>query len=255
MSDVEWVALWIGLLSSVVGVALSIVAILFAWAVERGSRDVNNKTIQSLQKIESEVERLSSDTQNLIKGAWDRMLPGSDPQTSDRDREAGQIAAGLAAEVRQGFGGPRTPGDAEEVKAAIEDLRRVVESQLQAAGDNPRPGNQIEVFRRQLEELTPPAVELTRILLDNGHLTQAEYRRLRRNQAVGGLLAELRNKGFLVPLIGHGDDESAPPVYWFRPGMKRYLPAALTLVNGQDRETREQLARIVQENLDSSTQN
>lgn len=74
MSDVEKIALWVGLISSIVSIVLSIVAIVFAGIVDRSARNVSAQTIKSLQKIESYVERLSSDTTGLIKAGWDRML-------------------------------------------------------------------------------------------------------------------------------------------------------------------------------------
>jgi len=63
----QTIALWVGLLSGIVGIVLSVVAIVFTVLVDRRSSQVTGQTIQSLQKIESAVERLSSDTRELIK--------------------------------------------------------------------------------------------------------------------------------------------------------------------------------------------
>ena len=73
MTDVEAVALWVGLIASIVGVVLSIVAIAFAVLVNNRVSDINDKMIQSLQKIEFAVERSSEDTRELIKAGWDKM--------------------------------------------------------------------------------------------------------------------------------------------------------------------------------------
>src|SRR3954464_15733564 len=82
MGEVERVALWVGLIASVAGIVLSIVAIWFAREVDTRSAAITKQTIQSLQKIESTVERQSKDTQELIKAAWDAMLGGmGQPQT------------------------------------------------------------------------------------------------------------------------------------------------------------------------------
>lgn len=74
MTDVEKVALWIGLLSGAISIALSLVAIVFAILVDKRAKDVSDQTIKSLQKIESAVERQSDDTRELIKAGWDKML-------------------------------------------------------------------------------------------------------------------------------------------------------------------------------------
>ena len=68
MTQVETAGLWIGLISGIVSIVLSIVAIAFARAVDRSSRQVTEQTIKSLQKIETEVARLSDDTRELDKG-------------------------------------------------------------------------------------------------------------------------------------------------------------------------------------------
>jgi mannose/fructose/N-acetylgalactosamine-specific phosphotransferase system component IIC len=60
MTDVEKIALWVGLIASIVSIVLSVVAIVFARIVDKSAREVSAQTIKSLQKIESYVERLSS---------------------------------------------------------------------------------------------------------------------------------------------------------------------------------------------------
>src|SRR5579864_4569961 len=78
MNQAESVAFWVGFIGSMVGIVLSIVAIVFSILVDRRSSRISDHTIQSLQKIESAVERLSSDTRELIKAGWDKMLGNVD---------------------------------------------------------------------------------------------------------------------------------------------------------------------------------
>src|SRR5271156_2537844 len=102
MTDVEKVALWCGLIASVVSTVLSVVAIWFAIHVNSRSEAVSDQTIRSLQKIESFVQKLSDDTAGLVKAAWDKMLgnmyrtEGVDAQVSN----AKEIASGLTAELK-----------------------------------------------------------------------------------------------------------------------------------------------------------
>jgi hypothetical protein len=58
VTGVEAVALWVGLISSIVGVVLSVVAIAFAVLVNNRASDINDKMIQSLQKVELTVNVL-----------------------------------------------------------------------------------------------------------------------------------------------------------------------------------------------------
>src|SRR5215472_12657649 len=74
MSQVDSVALWAGLLSSIVGITLSLVAIVFTWAVNQRSSQVNDAMIKSLQKIESTMEHQAEETTNLIRVAWEKLL-------------------------------------------------------------------------------------------------------------------------------------------------------------------------------------
>ena len=57
MELVEAVAVWIGLLTGLVATVLAIVSIVFTYAVDKRSTGINTQMIQTLQKIESEVER------------------------------------------------------------------------------------------------------------------------------------------------------------------------------------------------------
>src|SRR5258706_16016557 len=98
MTDVEKIALWVGLFASIVSIVLSFVAIAFAILVDRGARAVSGQTIKSLQKIESDVQRQSDDTRELIKAGWDKMLIGVDKELQPKpfDTSPKDLAAGIA---------------------------------------------------------------------------------------------------------------------------------------------------------------
>ena|SRR5436190_17397695 len=100
MNNVEQVALWVGLISGIVSIVMSVVAIAFAVMVDRSSRAVTAQTIKSLQKIESDVERLSSDTRELIKAGWDRMLGSVSLAYPPESTAPSQLASGIAAELK-----------------------------------------------------------------------------------------------------------------------------------------------------------
>jgi len=85
LTQLETVGLWAGLLSAVVSVVLSLVAIFFARDVDRRSIEISNQTIRSLQTIQSTVQRLSEDTGGLIKVAWERMLGTMGAQSAQAD--------------------------------------------------------------------------------------------------------------------------------------------------------------------------
>ena len=106
MTELERVALWVGLFAGVVSIVMSFVAIAFAILVDRSARAVSSQTIKSLQKIESEVERLSGDTRELIKAGWDKMLGNVDRDSHVKTIEtpAKEVAAGVASELRAELG-------------------------------------------------------------------------------------------------------------------------------------------------------
>ena len=89
MTDVEAVALWLGVIGAIISIVLAIVAMIFTFTVDRRSSDVNEQVIKSLQKIESTVEGVASDTRDLIKVAFDRMLPFTGSLTRDRANQDG----------------------------------------------------------------------------------------------------------------------------------------------------------------------
>jgi hypothetical protein len=126
LNDVAPVGLWIGLISAVVSIVLSIVAILFARDVDRRSLEINNQTIRSLDAIQAAVQRLSDDTGGLIKVAWERMLGSVGPTGTPAERELQALVGGLLGELRE---------DAEELPpgASVERLIRDTDERVRRA--------------------------------------------------------------------------------------------------------------------------
>jgi hypothetical protein len=127
MSQVETVALWAGLISSIAGIVLSIVAMVFAIWVNNRATDINNQMIRSLQKIESSVERVSTDTRELITAAWNKMLGdmGRDTEADSASSETpDEISSGIASEVRSELMGD---DEEEEATTKIDRLERALQ--------------------------------------------------------------------------------------------------------------------------------
>jgi hypothetical protein len=234
VSQVETVALWAGLISSVVSGVLSVVAIWFAVRVNEKSDRVSDQTIQSLQKIESAVLRLSEDTSGLIKAAWDKML-GNVGKTSAPAEEAAstttQLASGVAAELRSELR-PRKPDEtpsqiATRLEAALARLERTLPAQLEVHRTTNRAV--VSRLRNRLSEISPVARELARALSDGRlHLTEQQYRQLAATEELSEALEQLRARGLIVPLSGHSGDKEEL-VYWFTPNTYKPIRTALLL--------------------------
>lgn len=235
MSTVEQVALWIGLLSSVVSIVLSCVAIWFAVFVDRSAREVTAQTIRSLQKIESAVERASTDTRELIKAGWDKMLGQRIGRESPESPEsaAKDIAAGVAAELRAELQGVSAgASDVAAVEARINDTLQRLESTLAAQIRTEASADTASVIIDQalaiIKNLTPEARALLREITQ-GHLTRRQYSAL-----VKGPLAkavrELRDAGVLVPLQGVDEEGSEIPVYYFPARMANAIRAVIQVI-------------------------
>jgi hypothetical protein len=257
MSDVEKIALWVGLISSVISIVLSIVAMVFAILVNYRSEKVTDQTIKSLQKIESTVERLSDDTSNLIKGAWDTMLGSVSRSVSKgnglSEAAAKEIASGLATEVRSEIGiAPRESSTTgvnvsefeKKLDAALQKMQETVVSQLRSIARESRPD---AIFKKLkvLERLSPAAQELA-FNIKKYHLTREQYKALEKS-SLSGALQELRDFGLLVPVTGH-EDGKATPVYYFPSGQAKLLRSALLLLERPQYEIRE----AVKEELDKA---
>ena len=244
MSDVEKVALWFGLIASVVSTVLSVVAIWFAVHVNSRSEAVSDQTIRSLQKIESFVQKLSDDTSGLVKAAWDKMLgniyrsEGVAAQVSN----AKEIASGLTAELKTEIeekartGQQATPLEiTQRLEKAIESWEKALETQI-APARNPRRDRETYSMYRFLRKLSPMALELLS-QIKNYHLTRAQYRSLL-DSDLAQTIRELRRAGLLVPLEGTEELGRKAPVYWFPSGSSPRIRQALMAIGPTDAETR-----------------
>jgi hypothetical protein len=205
LTQLETVGLWAGLLSSVVSVVLSLVAIFFARDVDRRSIEISNQTIRSLQTIQSTVQRLSEDTGGLIKVAWERMLGTMGAPAAQTDNDLQGLLAGLIAEFRE---------DASEIApgTGVEKLARKVGERVRRAADGKSGAERYSAPRswafnavvQAIESLSPLAIELLRALEGGHHLTRTQYQRLRQDPDLAVAVDELRDHDLLVPLQRRG---------------------------------------------------
>ncbi len=240
MTDVEKIALWVGLIASIVSIVLSVVAIVFARIVDKSARDVSAQTIKSLQKIESFVERLSSDTTGLIKAGWDRMLGNVGTPPVDNSTEAArEIAKGLLAEMRAELGLPEseqrddaTPSNGgEKLTEVFENLQNSLEAQLRTQRSSDRPSKALDYILDVLTGLSPEAKALASVIAENKyHLTFDQIQRLIGKSPLGDAVSELRDKGLLVPLEGLSPTGKPIPVYYFPAGPSDVVRSALLLL-------------------------
>jgi hypothetical protein len=68
VTEVDTVALWVGIITGIASTVLALVAIWFTFVVNQRSTQVSDQTIRSLEAIESAVKRQSTDTNDLIQG-------------------------------------------------------------------------------------------------------------------------------------------------------------------------------------------
>src|SRR5258708_34989048 len=138
MSQVETVALWAGLIASIAGIVLSAVATWFALRVNDQATAINNQMIKSLERIESSVERVSSDTRELITAGWNKMLGNMgnqiDPGASNPD-STDSIVNGVATEIESEL----NEDGSEEPEAKIQRLEEALR-ELQVTVSNLRRG-------------------------------------------------------------------------------------------------------------------
>jgi len=236
MNQVESVAFWVGLIGSIVGIVLSVVAIVFSILVDRRSSKVSDHTIQSLQKIESAVERLSSDTRELIKAGWDKMIGNVDrtPPSIAGDSNAKDVAAGIAAELRselaslantKGSHHDKSPVQAEQLEQYLKNFEASLMAQLKANQANVRPSVRLEGLLDTVSELSKPTQALVRAIR-NVHLTQNEYKRLSDGR-FGASILELRRAGLLAPAV-HQTSHGPEPCYYFSAGNRKIPPRCVT---------------------------
>jgi len=241
MSEVEHIALWVGLLGSVISIVLSLVAIWFAVHVNTRSENVSDQTIKSLQKIESFVQRLSEDTSGLVKAAWDKMLGNFHPAESVAGKAADkEVASGLTAELRTELeeesepdGNTSAAGLRERYEKMLTLLEKSLESQFASSRIRGRSKGVYSLYK-SLSKLSPTAQELLN-QIKSYHLTRRQYKSLN-SSSVGFAIGELREAGLLVPLRGY-DGAKEIPVYWYPPSTADNLRKAMLAVRPRDSQT------------------
>ena len=227
LAQVETVGIWAGLLSAVVSIVLSVVAILFARDVDRRSMEISNQTIRSLESIQSTVQRLSDDTGGLIKVAWERMLGTMGAATAQPDSELQGLLYGLLAEFRQDAS-DLAPGTGVD-RLAREVGERVRRATSRKGGPERESAPKSWAFNaavQAIEELSPVAIELLRALEGGRHLTRPQYRQLRRDPDLAAALDELRDQDLLVPLQRQGA-RGEETIYGLAPWFREVIGPAL----------------------------
>lgn len=242
MGQIETVALWAGLVGSVVSVVLSLVAIWFAVQVERNSRAVSDQTVRSLQKIETEVERLSGDTRELIKAGWDKMLGAVHPEGIHLSEIAGakEVAAGVVAELRSDLASltkqVNTPDEEANIKALLKRLETTLSAHIMAEVRADGPAVSLEHAMGMIGPLSPLAKALATEIIPC-HLTRKQYRALATGP-IGSAVAELRESGVLVPVVGYNEEDKEIPVYYFPSTLAKTLKAVLPTMSPPHEEVR-----------------
>jgi hypothetical protein len=238
MNQVESVGFWVGLIGGVVGIVLSVVAIVFSVLVDRRSSTISDRTIQSLQKIESAVERSSSDTRELIKAGWDKMLGNVDrgPVTTSNETSAKEVAAGIVAELRSELKtlSPTKETDGIESKTSVEQLEKYIKdleaslvAQLKTAHSDVRPSAKFDEVLETIRQLSEPAHTVLRAIRYR-HLTQNQYRDLSRGP-FGQAILELRRNGLLSPVV-HKTDRGPEPCYFMPGDIAKLASAAIQVL-------------------------
>jgi hypothetical protein len=229
LTNFDSVDLWIGLISSIVSIVLSIVAILFARDVDRRSFEINNQTIRSLEAIQAAVQRLSDDTGGLIKVAWERMLGSVGPTAPASDRELQTLLAGLLGELREDAGDlPAGMTVDRLIRDASERVRKATGRQ---ADRLPLPKSwAFNAVTEAIESLSPLAVELLRELQGGHVLTRTQYQQLRQDPDFAVALDELRDRDLLIPIQRRGS-KGEETVYGVAPWFQSVLGPALVFTD------------------------
>jgi hypothetical protein len=218
MTEVEHVAVWIGLISGVVGIVLAVVAITFTALVNRRADTVNNATIGALTQIQADLGRLGNDVRELIKDAWGTMLhergPIESPGTVQPARPD-ELAQGLAAEVRSDMAEAGGGQVTQQVQEALDKFTKRLSEEMGAMV--PGPGGTLSMAERMrrvvttLERRSPEALHLLRRLSRGKHLTRDQYGKLGESD-IAPAVGELRRGGLLRPMA------SGPELVYWIPG-------------------------------------
>jgi hypothetical protein len=241
MSQVDTVALWAGLIASIAGITLSIVATVFALWVSKQSAEVNQQMIRSLQKIESTVEHLSADTRELITAGWNKMLTGLGGESeaeSSTSEVSDQISEGVASEVRSELADSETETESQKIERlenALQDLKETVAIQLRRRS-NRNTGGTLDMLVEEIRGLPVESKAVISVLSQSWHLTRKQYNLARNNPVLRGPIKRLRAGGFLVPLVGESDDGVNEPVYYFPPNTTAQIKLASQIAGDIPRE-------------------
>jgi len=250
MNQVESVAFWVEFITSIVGIVLSIVAIVFSILVDRRSSTISAHTIQSLQKIESAVERSSSDTRELIKAGWDKMLGSVDkaPLPTASESSAKEVAAGIAAELRSEIASlsanmGTTSGESrlqvEQLEKYLKNLEASLVAQLKTSRSDVRPSAKFEELLDAMRELEQPAYALLGAIRFH-HLSKSQYNKLVEGR-LGPYVLELRAAGLLVPVV-HKTSQGSEPCYYMPPGISKLARAIFQILPEPSEEAMHDIA-------------
>jgi hypothetical protein len=249
MDQVNTVALWAGLIASIAGIVLSAVATWFAFRVNDQATAINNQMIKSLERIEASVERVSSDTRELITAGWNKMLGSMGSQinpgpTSQENADA--IVNGVATEIESEL----NEDGGEEPEAKIQRLEEALR-ELQATVSNLRRGTSHatpmihDALLQTVRDLPIEGRALLSILIRGGHLTRHQYQAAMKRSELRLAVRSLRNSGLLVPLEGFENDQKVP-VYWLPSGLIRVAKVSLNLAGDAPRDIVESVSRALE---------
>lgn len=236
MNEIERIALWTGLFSSIVGSVLAVVAMIFTWVVNKRTDRISDRTLQSLDKIEATIANVSEGTNSLIKAAWDKMLgnvgPSAPVEVAGLDIR--ELAAGIAAEIREDLGiamdGAGSRGKDErlaDLERSLERLEAAVQARAAVKVRSANTADSLDFVRLRLRLVSPEARALIGAIRQR-HLTVEQYRGLQ-NSPLAGALSELRDSGLLAPLVGEYQNRMKR-VYFIPPGLLDVLTPALALL-------------------------
>jgi hypothetical protein len=203
LTQVETVALWTGLISAIVSIVLSVIAIAFARDVDHRSLETTHETIRSLETIRSTVQRLSDDTGGLIKVAWERMLGTMGPGPSAH--ELHDVVSGLVNEFRQDAGELNAGTQVDRLAQNMAERVRRATSGGNGAGPEPAPrGWAFNAAVQAIESLSQPAIEILRVLDEGLCLRRSQYQSLKADPELALALEELRDHDLLIPFHRRG---------------------------------------------------
>lgn len=229
--EVEHVAVWVGLFVGVVGIVLSVVAIAFTWAVSNEANRLSEQIREGVIKVEHDVESVRESVRDLIREAWERMLPNLDRRPgAAAEAVASESAAGLAAKITANAEG-KAPSE-EQVDAAADLIRAQFRSPALAR-------TTAERFSRTLDALDGMSLEARELArqLRGHHLTPEQVTALQEG-VLGDALRELVTSGLLGPLRSSGKEGV---VYYFPSEIASLVRVALDLLPASRGELKAQV--------------